>query len=60
MKSQEEQDAERKKLEHIERQKQEEERISELKPKTYSQEEIEAYNKYVDDINNVFAEIHMR
>lgn len=36
MKSQEEQDAERKKLEHIERQKQEEERISELKPKTYS------------------------
>lgn len=31
-----------------------------MKPKAYTKEELEAYHKFVEDINNAFAEIHLR
>ena len=43
-----------------ERKRVEEERKEELRPKNYSKEEMEAYAKFVEEVNNIFAEIHLR
>lgn len=59
-KTQEEIEAEKKKIEMEHRKKAEEERKEELKPKDYTKEEMEAYAKFVEEVNNIFAEIHLR
>lgn len=56
----EEEELERKRKELEEKKKKEEEKIDSLRPKQYTQEELEAYYKLMDEVNNDFATMIMR
>jgi len=59
-KSPEEEEKERKKKEEEERRRMEEEMRADLRPKEYTTEELEKYQKFVEEINEVFANINIR
>lgn len=60
LKSPEELELDRKRKDSEEKKRLDEERKEELRPKLYSKEEVENYQKFVEDISNEFTNIIMR